>query len=536
MGPPRKTAESRNSSGDVQAAGAPRVCVIGAGIAGLVTAKVLLEDGFAVGVFEKEATLGGVWAASRTYPGLHANNSRESYAFSDHPFPSTADDFPSAPQIRAYLESYAERYGIASRIRFGTEVVGVARAEDGVRWEVTVRACGRSEGLEFDFVVVCNGIFSEPNIPQVSGIEQFAGRILHSSQVTDPDLVTGRRVIVVGAGKSALDCAAWAAREGRSCTLVFRRAHWMVPRYLLGVVRGDWLILTRFSQSLLRYHRPSPLEAILHGPGRPVVRLWWRMLCRLLQRIEGIPPSLVPEQELPVGVEFVGVEHETYELVRVGRIEPRRGALRRFTGPTTVELDTGERLEADLVVFATGWRQRIAFLEDDLRQRIERDGGFRLYRHILPPDLPGLGFVGYNSSTACQLTAEVGAHWLAQAFRGELALPSVAEMDREIDRFQRWATEVMPSRAGGFFVGPYLAHYLDELMDDMGLPALRTRVFLVEQLTPLWPTRYRALGEERRRARSGLVGGRRFYVSGRGAVAALVGAALVRRAVGSTQR
>src|SRR6266571_8143555 len=87
-----------------------RVCVIGAGIAGLVTAKVLREDGFDIVVLEKEATIGGVWAASRTYPGLRTNNPRESYAFSDHPYPANVADFPSAAEMRAYLQSYAERF------------------------------------------------------------------------------------------------------------------------------------------------------------------------------------------------------------------------------------------------------------------------------------------------------------------------------------------------------------------------------------------------------------------------------------------
>jgi glycine/D-amino acid oxidase-like deaminating enzyme len=77
-----------------------RVCVIGAGISGLVTAKVLLEDGFDPLVFEKDAALGGVWSPSRTYPGLCANNTRDTYAFSDHPYPPTAGMFPSAEHIR----------------------------------------------------------------------------------------------------------------------------------------------------------------------------------------------------------------------------------------------------------------------------------------------------------------------------------------------------------------------------------------------------------------------------------------------------
>jgi cation diffusion facilitator CzcD-associated flavoprotein CzcO len=67
-----------------------RVGVIGAGISGLVTAKVLLEDGFDPIVFEKDMDLGGVWSPSRTYPGLYANNTRDTYAFSDPPFAGIA--------------------------------------------------------------------------------------------------------------------------------------------------------------------------------------------------------------------------------------------------------------------------------------------------------------------------------------------------------------------------------------------------------------------------------------------------------------
>ena len=139
-----------------------RVCVIGAGISGLVTAKVLVGDGFDVAVFEKEPTLGGVWAASRTYPGLRTNNPRDTYAFSDHPFPRAAGDFPSAAEMRNYLQSYAERFGVLARIRVGTEVVKVA--QQGARWKVTIRAGEREEDLDFDYVVVCNGVFSLPSM------------------------------------------------------------------------------------------------------------------------------------------------------------------------------------------------------------------------------------------------------------------------------------------------------------------------------------------------------------------------------------
>src|SRR5439155_8560512 len=87
-------------------------------------------------------------------------------------------------------------------------------------------------------------------------------------------------------------------------------------------------------------------------------------------------------------------------------------------------------------------RRRCRFLEDSVRREVEREDGFQLYRFILPPAVPRLGFIGYNSSTACQLTSEVAAHWLSDRFLGRLRLPDVDEMDREIARVRHWAADV----------------------------------------------------------------------------------------------
>jgi dimethylaniline monooxygenase (N-oxide forming) len=483
-----------------------RVCVIGAGIAGLVTAKVFKDDGFDVSVIEKQAEIGGVWTSSRTYPGLRANNSRESYAFSDLPYPPTADNYPTAEQIRAYLSGYADRFGLRPLVRLSTEVLAVRKettpaGPDGT-FRISVAPVGRSEDaetLEFDFCVVCNGVFSQPLVPEFEGQELFAGPVLHSSQLIDPGLVAGKRVMVVGAGKSALDCAGWAARRAQRCTLVFRSPHWMAPRYVLGRIRTDWLITTRFFELFLRYHRRTLFESFLHGPARLLVRAWWRGWSRVIRRSLRIPSVLVPEAPLPAGFENIGIGGEFYQALRLGTLDVRRAVIARFAGGDAVELDTGEMVAADIVVLATGWRQGLPFLDPALLSRVVRNGQLWLYRHIMPPGVPRLGFVGYASSTACQLTSEVAAQWLSQCFRGELNLPDEPEMENQIGRVLQWAGEVFPGRNQGYFIGPYVTHYLDELLRDMGLPRRRAGNILSEFFAPYWPDRYRNLSEERRR-------------------------------------
>lgn len=480
------------------AAEGTRVVVIGAGIAGLVATKVLRDDGFDVTILEKESSLGGVWAVSRTYPGLRSNNSRNTYAYSDHPYDRSADMFPTAAQVREYLGSYAARFGIEPLMRLSTRVDRVTRDDRG--FEVTVEGPDGPDALRCDFVVVATGTYSEPSVPDIAGAQDFSGTIVHSSRFLDPELAAGKRVIVVGAGKSALDCAAAAAEHAGECTLVFRAPHWMFPRYLFRWVPADAVVLGRITEMLIPYPGPTRAERFLHGPGRGLTLLIWRAIGLLIRAALRTPPALIPDESLPHGIENLGFVSEFYDLARQGRIGLRRTEIARFGPGTEVRCADGTRLEADVVVFATGWRQEFAFLAPDLHAAVRHDGRLRLFRHILPPTEPRLGFIGYASSTACQLTSEISAHWLSQHFRGELPLPPVVDMDAEIDRVHAWLAEVLPARPEGYFIGTQLMHHLDDLLTDMALPPHST---FRDYLARFSPARYRSVAEQRRRARAG---------------------------------
>src|SRR5207244_6429899 len=112
-----------------------RVAIIGAGLAGLTTAKVLLQAGHDVEVFDRTPDVGGVWSRTRRYPGLTTQSPKAQYSLSDFPMPMDYPQWPTGAQVQSYLAAYAAEFGIDRTLRLDTEVTAT-RPDAGGRWAV----------------------------------------------------------------------------------------------------------------------------------------------------------------------------------------------------------------------------------------------------------------------------------------------------------------------------------------------------------------------------------------------------------------
>ena len=121
-----------------------RVAIIGAGVAGLATAKVLRQAGHEVVVFDRTPDVGGVWSRTRRYPGLTTQSPKAQYSLSDFPMPKSYPEWPSGEQVQAYLAAYAARFGLDGTLRLNTEVVAARPAGDG--WILDTRDVGAAAG------------------------------------------------------------------------------------------------------------------------------------------------------------------------------------------------------------------------------------------------------------------------------------------------------------------------------------------------------------------------------------------------------
>lgn len=485
---------------------AHRVCVIGAGVSGLVAAKVMRGRDCHVTVIEKNHDLGGVWDPVRCYSGVQTQTPRDLYCFSDFPMPAEYPEWPSGAQVHAYLHAYARHFGLHPALRFGTEILSASPRADGRGWSVTLRGPGASatQTQHYDSVVVATGQFSRPRTLTLPGEDAFraaGGSIRHSSEPGDAGQAKGRDVVVVGFSKSATDVAMNALADGaRTVCMVYRQATWKIPYFFGGVVNFKHILYCRASEAMFMPWAPSRGGRLARRLLAPAIWMNWRALEALLEMQFGLGKvGLRPATRIEDGI-HCATSVETpgfYKAVREGRLRMVRGNVTGYE-PGAVVVDGATRVAADAVVLAIGWRQDLPFLgEDVLDKLVEPDGQYRLYRSIVNPDLPGLGFVGFNSSFASTLSAELGAHWLARYLDGALRRqPTDSSMRAGIARTLDWKRRdrTMAQTYGGLCVAPFHHAHFDELMADMGARR-KPRNVLAAHLAPVSPKAYARLLE-----------------------------------------
>jgi cation diffusion facilitator CzcD-associated flavoprotein CzcO len=220
-----------------------RVIIIGAGWTGLAAAKTYLQlfPSTSLTIIDSDSTIGGVWSASRIYPGLIADSCAAIFDYSDFPMDEVLGidkwaDLP-AEEVHEYLERYVDKFDLRGNLRLRTRVVSVEKVErgegKGQGWTVKVEEVESEEGqrarevLECDKLIVATGTSSTPSFPQGIDWTSFKGPVMHSKDVgMKHQLLTAdniKRMTVVGGNKSAVDVVNLCALAGKEVDWVIRK-------------------------------------------------------------------------------------------------------------------------------------------------------------------------------------------------------------------------------------------------------------------------------------------------------------------------
>ncbi|XP_006366746.1 flavin-containing monooxygenase FMO GS-OX-like 4 isoform X1 [Solanum tuberosum] len=368
------------------------VAVIGAGSAGLVTARELKREGHSVVVFEQENQLGGTWVYtpatesdpvgidpnreivhSSLYSSLRVNLPREVMGFWDYPFVAKKKPgrdprrYPGHGEVLNYLNDFAVDFGIIGVVRFGMEVGFVGKMENG-KWKVSCRKRENDvmfANEEYDAVVICNGHYTEPRIADIPGIEVWPGKQIHSHNYRVPDPFRDQVVVLIGGAASATDISREIAEVAKEVHISSRSATSGVPMKLPGY-DNIWL--------------HNMIEAVGSDGG--------------------------------------------------------------------VNFQDGSKILADIILHCTGYKYHFPFLETNGIVTVDDNRVGPLYKHVFPPTFaPSLSFVGLPWKVIPFFLCELQSKWIAGVLSGRISLPSKEDMNADIEAFySSMAASCIPKR------------------------------------------------------------------------------------------
>lgn len=404
----------------------PRVVIIGAGLAGITALHIFTHRGCTdVTVLDKASDVGGVWHWNH-YPGLTCDVPSQLYQFGFAPKPDWSHVWADGRDIQRYHREVVDSLGLGDRIRLNTEVVAAQWCADTASWTLTTTG---SEQIVADVVVCATGVLHHPATPDIPGLDEFAGPVVHTARWDDELDVCGKRIAVIGTGSTGVQIVSALQPSAAAIAHYVRSPQWILwaPMSLRQSVFLS-AALTRWPRAHEALYR-----GLLWGSGiladvttrpswrRRTVQAYARLCLRLQVRDPDLRSRLTPDyqplckRQVVSGTYYRAIQSDNAELVteRITEVTP--------TGIRTAD---GRDRPVDVIILATGFQTHnyMRPMEITGRDGLTIDkawaGGPRAYRMTAIPGFPNLFTVlGPNSPTgsiSLQYSAERTANYIAR--------------------------------------------------------------------------------------------------------------------------
>ena len=385
------------------------VLVVGAGISGIGAAYHLQEKcpGRSWAILEARERLGGTWDLFR-YPGIRSDSDMHTLGYRFRPW-EEAEAIADGPSILRYVGETAREHGIDRRIRFGRRVVGAAWSTADARWTVDVQRTdtGETEQLTCGFLFACTGYYryDEGYTPELPGIERFAGRVVHPQHWPEDLDYAGKRVVVIGSGATAVTLVPALTDAAAHVTMLQRS-----PTYILSVPEEDpvaralgRVLPVRAAYAIVRWKNVA-LHTIVYRASRR----WPRRVRRIIRShvTRNLPPGYDVDTHFKPAYDpwdqrlCIAPGGDLFDAIRAGSASVATDRIDTFT-EHGIRLASGEELEADVVVTATGLN---LLLFGGMRLAVDGRAidppGTMAYKGMMLSDVPNFAFaIGYTNAS-----------------------------------------------------------------------------------------------------------------------------------------
>ena len=435
--------------------------VVGAGFGGMGAAIQLQRNGYRdLVILERESDLGGTWHVNH-YPGLAVDIPSPTYSYSFAPNPHWTRLFAPGAELKQYAAHVADTYGLRELMRFETTVTSATWDEAAEVWEVDVEG---GEPLRARFLLTATGFLSQPKLPDIPGIDSFAGSVVHTTRWDDDVELVGKRVGIIGTGATAVQLIPELADVADDLTVYQRTPIWVTAKPDLPV---PWLLRKAFAavpltQRAVRLGGTAVLEAlmvsaVLHYDQVPLANAAAERLARLHLRQVKDPETrrrLTPDYTF--GCKRPTFSNDYYPTFNREHVHLETTTIDHVDATGVVTAD-GERTDLDVLVLATGfdlWEAnfpafRIVGRDGRDLGQWWRERRFQAYEGVAVPGFPNL--VSLNSP---------------YSYAGLSYFTTIESQMRHMDRL---LTELQRRRATSFEVTAEAnQRFLDDVTDRVG--------------------------------------------------------------------
>lgn len=382
------------------------VVVIGAGVAGLCASIRLHGAGIAHTVIEKNAEVGGTWYENR-YPGAGVDTPNHIYSYSFAKADWTRY-FALREEIQAYFVEVSHRFGVRPHIRFNTKVDSAVYDEESMAWTVRVTgADGRTEALRANVVISAVGLLSVPKMPDLEGLDTFAGPCFHSARWPEGLDVRGKRVAIIGNGASAMQIVPAIAPDVAQLTVFQRSKQWAAP--------------------FERFQKPVPAAARFLLKELPFYQQWYRQRLAWIFN-DRIHASLQIDPEWPHPERAINRRNDKHREFFIDYVKAELGDKQELLGDVLPDYPPfGKRMLMDNGWFRTATRDNVRIVNEGI-DKIEPNAvvtkdGQRIEADIL---VVCTGFDAVNLLSSFTLLGRGGRnvreHWDAEGAQAYLGV------------------------------------------------------------------------------------------------------------------
>ncbi|WP_460606287.1 flavin-containing monooxygenase [Jatrophihabitans fulvus] len=449
------------------------VLIIGSGFAGLGAAIRLAKDGVDdYVVVERGSEVGGTWR-DNSYPGAACDVPSHLYSYSFELNPDWSRSFSPQPEIQRYLVRTADKYGVRDKHLFDTDVTRAAWDATAQRWLVDTT----NGGFRARVLVGAVGALAEPSLPDIAGIDDFAGTVMHSSRWNHDVDLTGKRVAVIGTGASAIQIVPAIAERVAHLDVYQRTAPWVMPRHDRSYSSVEKLVYKHvpFAQRIAReaiyWGRESYVLGFAYAP--KILDVAQRVAERNIAKAIDDPElrrAVTPDWQ--IGCKRILISNTWYPTLARDDVELVTDGIAQIRENSIVTRDGTER-EIDVLIVATGFHvtdsptfERIVGPDGRSLAEVWRTEGQQAYKGATVAGFPNLLFViGPNCGlghSSMVFMAESHLNYLSSALR-TMREKDLATFEVRADVQQRY-NEKLQQRMGRtvWTTGGCASWYLDE--------------------------------------------------------------------------